>query len=161
MTLIPLAVAAALALQATAAPKTPAQKPGGAAKPAAAAAAKPAAGTLPVTLNYKGKGVVDDKHKLIVWMFADPNVTSSSRPVGTQMTTKNGGKVMFTNAPATPVYLLAVYDETGTYDGVSGPPPPGLPYALYKKAPKGPPTPVTAGTDAVTFTFSDAERWNK
>jgi len=159
MTLIPLVAAAALLLQATAPPKPPAQKPGTATKQSAAA--KPAAGTLPVTLNYKGKGVVDEKHKLIVWMFSDANITSGSRPVGTQMTTKNGGQVMFTNAPSTPVYLFAVYDETGNYDGVSGPPPPGLPCAIYKKAPKGPPTPVTAGTEAVTFTFTDAERWNK
>ena len=159
MTLIQLVAAAAIVLQATTAPKPPAQKPGGSAKPAAAA--KPAAGTLPVTLTYKGKGVVDDKHKLIVWIFSDPNITSGSRPVGTQVTTKNGGTVMFTNAPSTPVYLFAVYDETGSYDGVSGPPPAGLPCALYKKAPKGPPTPVTAGTESVSFTFTDAERWNK
>lgn len=158
MTLIPFVAAAALLLHATAA-----QKPGAPQAPPAkpAAAAKPAAGTLPVTLTYKGKGVVDEKHKLIVWIFADPNVTSASRPVGTQMTTKNGGTVMFTNAPATPVYVFAVYDETGNYDGVSGPPPAGLPCSLYKKTPKGPPTPVTAGVDSVTFTFTDAERWNK
>lgn len=159
MTLIPLVAAAALVLQATAAPKPAAQKPGGAARPAATA--KPAAGTLPVTLTYKGKGVVDEKHKIIAWIFSEPDITSGSRPVGTQITTKNGGTVMFTNAPSTPVYVIAMYDETGNYDGVSGPPPPGLPYSVYKKTPKGAPTPVTAGTDSVKLTFTDAERWNK
>ena len=159
MTLIPLVAAAALLLSPAAAQKPGAPKTPPATKPAAAA--KPAAGTLPVTLTYKGKGVVDEKHKLIAWIFSEPNITSGSRPVGTQITTRNGGTVMFTNAPSTPVYVIAVYDETGNYDGVSGPPPAGLPYALYKKTPKGPPTPVTAGTDTVKLTVTDAERWNK
>ena len=101
MMLIPLVAAAALLLQPTAAPKPAAQKPP--VKAAAAVKPAPAATELPVTLTYKGKGAVDEKHKLIAWIFTDANITSASRPVGTQTTTKNGGTLTFTNVPATPV----------------------------------------------------------
>jgi hypothetical protein len=155
MTIIHLCVAGILLLQSATATKPPAQKP------AAAARAAAASGDLRVTLTYRGKGVVDEKHKLIAWMFTDPNVTSASRPIGTETATKNGAALTFKNAPATPVYVFAVYDQTGSYDGVSGPPPAGLPYALYKKTAKGAPTAVSAGGAPIAFTFTDAERWNK
>lgn len=159
MTLMHLVAAAALVAQSTAAPKPPAGKP---AAPPKAAAAKVNPGELPVTLTYKGKGTVDEKHKLIAWAFSDPNVTSASRPVGsTQFAAKNGATVTFKDLPATPVYIFAVYDETGNYDGVSGPPPAGLPCAMYRKTAKGAATPVTAGTSPITLTFTDAERWKK
>lgn len=143
-----------LLFQSAAAPK-PAPKP-----PASAAKAAAAATDVAVTLSYKGKGTVDANHKVIAWLFSDPNITSGSRPVATQMTAKNGDVVVFKNVPATPVYVFTVFDEKGGYDGVSGPPPAGVPCATYRKLPKGPPTPVKAG-DAVKFTFTDAERWNK
>ena len=138
-------------------PTATSQKPA----PPKAAAARVVPGELPVTLTYKGKGVVDDKHKLIAWLFTDANITSASRPVGTETATSNGATVTFKNAPATPVYVFAVYDETGSYDGVSGPPPAGLPCALYKKTAKGAPTAVSAGATPIALTFNDAERWNK
>lgn len=151
----------ALALSAVLVQAAPAARTGQARTPVKPAAAKAAPGELPVTLTYKGKGAVDEKHKLIAWLFTDPDVTSASRPVGTVTLAKNGGTATFKNAPATPVYIFAVYDETGSYDGVSGPPPHGLPSAIYRKTAKGPPTAVTAGSTAVAFTFTDAERWNK
>ena len=131
-----------------------------AAPPKAAAPAKPAATDIAVTLAYKGRGTVDAQHKLIAWLFTDANVTSNSRPVGTASTAKNGDTVTFKNAPSGPVYVFAVYDEKGGYDGVSGPPPAGVPSALYRKAPKGPPTAVKPG-ELVAVTFTDAERWNR
>ena len=127
--------------------------------PKKAAPAPAAPGDLPVTVTYKGKGTIDQTHKVIVWAFADSNITSASRPLDHAYVTKNGDTVTFKGLSA-PVYLFAVYDQTGAYDGVSGPPPAGLPSATYRQTPKGPPTAVKAGTP-VKFTFDDSEHWNK
>jgi hypothetical protein len=140
------------------------QSAGAAQKPAGATAQKPAAAQkstdVGVTVTYKGKGTVDPAHKVIVFAFTDPNITSGSRPVDTQFAPKNGETVTFKNV-TTPIYVFAVYDEKGTYDGVSGPPPPGLPSATYRKTPKGAPTAVAPGAPAIKFAFDDSERWSK
>ena len=56
----------------------------------AAKAAPPAAAVavtdVVVAISYTGKGTVDANHKVLAWLFADPNVTSASRPVGTPIT---------------------------------------------------------------------------
>ena len=153
MMMLEIAATVLLLLQPAAAQKAAPPKP--------APAVKPAATDLAVTVNYKGKGTVDAGHKIIVWIFSDANLTSASQPLGTQFVTKNGGTVVFKNAPATPVFVFAVYDEKGGYDGISGPPPHGLPSSLYRKGPKTPPVAVKAGGPAITFTFDDSERWNK
>jgi hypothetical protein len=152
--LVHTVVAAALLLQPAAPAKTvPSPQKG------PAAAAKPAPTDLAVTLTYKGKGAVDANHKLIVWLFADANITAASRPLATQFVTKNGDTVTFKDAPATPVYVFAVYDQTGGYDGLSGPPPAGSPSVLYRKTAKGEPTPVKAGAPPIKITFDDSQRW--
>jgi hypothetical protein len=56
------------------------------------------------------------------------------------------------------VYVFAVYDQTGGYDGRSGPPPRGVPKAIYTRTARGAPAPVKGG-QAISFTFTDAERW--
>lgn len=145
MTIWTAAAAASLMLLAQPAPKK--------------AAPAPAPGDLPVTVTYKGKGTIDQTHKVIVWAFADSNITSASRPLDHLYVTKNGETVTFKGLSA-PVYLFAVYDEKGGYDGVDAPPPAGIPAATYRQTPKGPPTAVKPGTP-VTFTFDDSERWNK
>ena len=129
--------------------------------PPAPVTAKPAATDLAVTVTYKGKGTVDAGHKVIVWLFSEADLTSASRPLATQFITKNGETVVFKNAPATPVYVFALYDDKGGYDGISGPPPHGLPASLYRKGPKTPPVAVKAGGPAIRLTFDDSERWNK
>ena len=96
MTLIPIAAAALLMLQTAApAPKKPAPAP-----PKAAAKAAPAASQkstdIAVTVTYKGKGTVDASHKVIVFAFTDPNVTSASRPIATEFAGKNGETIAFT-----------------------------------------------------------------
>lgn len=154
MTIVQIAAASLLLFQAAPAPQTGAAAPQ---KPAAAAAKS---ADVPVTVTYKGRGIVDATHKIIVWVFTDPNVTSASRPVAHQIVTKNNETVTFKDLGASPAYLFAVYDETGKYDGVSGPPPAGIPSSLYRKTPKGAPTAVAPGA-AVKFTFDDSERWNK
>ena len=163
MNVIPIAAAVLLMFQGAAASKPAPKAPAPAKATAAAttAAPKTAATDVGVTVAYKGKGVVDAGHKIIVFAFADANVTSNSRPVGAaQFATKNGETVTFKNVPS-PIYVFAVYDEKGTYDGVSGPPPAGTPSTLYRKTPKGPATAVAPGSPAVKFTFDDSERWSK
>src|SRR3954466_272511 len=143
---IPIAAAALLLLQSTAAPKPASSKPP-AARPAAAAAktaAKTAATDLPVTVTYKGKGTVDATHKVIVWLFTDPNVTSASRPIDHQIATRNNDTVTFKDVTA-PVYVFAIYDTTGSYDGGGGPPPAGVPSAAYGTAAAGAPAAVKPG----------------
>jgi len=155
MTMLCAAAAALLLLQ-------PATKPAPA-KPAPAkpAAAKPAATDVAVTLTYKGKGTVDASHQLIVWLFADPAITSNSRPIATLSTTKNGDTLVFKEVGSAPVYVFAVFDSKGGYDGRSSAPPPGIPTALYSKAPKGPATAVKAGDPTIKLTIDDSQPWNK
>lgn len=153
MMMLEIAATALLLLQPAATQKAPPPKP--------APAAKPTATDIAVTVSYKGKGTVDAGHKVIVWIFSDANLTSASRPLDTQFVTKNGATVVFKNAPATPVFVFAVYDEKGGYDGISGPPPHGLPSALYRKGPQTLPVAVKAGGPAIKLTFDDSERWNK
>jgi len=130
----------------------------------AAKAAPPAAAVavtdVVVAISYTGKGTVDANHKVLAWLFADPNVTSASRPVGAAQTLdRKSGTITFKNAPSTPVYIFTCYDEKGGYDGVGGPPPPGIPCTIYKKTANGAPTAVKAGGPAVKLTFGDTDRW--
>lgn len=132
-----------------------------AAPPPTPAAPKLSSTDLSVSVIYKGKGAVDAAHPVYVWLFDDANITSGSRPYkSSQSVTKNGGTVTFTGVTSSPVFVFAVYNEGGTYDGVSGPPPAGLPASPYRTAAQGPAAPVKPGT-ALKLTFDDSERWNK
>ena len=131
-----------------------------AAKAAPPASTAVAATDVTVALSYTGKGTVDANHRVLAWLFTDPNVTASSRPVGPAQTLdKKSGTITFKSAPSTPVYIFSCYDEKGGYDGVSGPPPPGIPCTIYKKTASGAATAVKAGGPVVKFVFGDTERW--
>src|SRR5688572_2990195 len=113
MMLTPVAAAALMLMQSGATtPRTPAP-----AKPQAAVAkpapGKPAATDLAVTVTYKGKGTVDASHQLIAWLFADPAITSGSRPIATTSSAKNGDTLTFKDVPATPVYVFVAFDQKG------------------------------------------------
>ena len=129
------------------------------AKPAPAAAI--AATDVAVTVSYTGKGVVDAAHNIIVFLFSTPTVGPSSQPLGApQIVTKNGQTVTFNNITTKPVYIFAIYNEKGTYDGASGPPPAGTPIGMYGTA-KGA-TPVTPGMKTpVKLTFTGATKWGQ
>ena len=156
MTILHVAAAAVLLLQ----PAPAAKPPAAAAKPPAAAA-KPAPTDLAVTVSYKGKGTVDEKHQLIAWLFSDAAITSNSRPIATLTTAKNGDTLTFKDVPATPVYVFVAFDRQGGYDGRSGPPPPGTPTAIYRKAAKGEATAVKAGGAPLKIVVDDSQPWNK
>ncbi|HET7219429.1 MAG TPA: hypothetical protein VFJ02_15335 [Vicinamibacterales bacterium] len=116
------------------------------------------AGDVTVTASYKGKGTVDPKHAILVFLFDHPTPTASSEPLAREVITKNGDTVTFKNVTADTVYVTLVYDEKSTYDGRSGPPPAGTPIGSYAKAGKA--VPVKPGPDAkLTATFDDSRRW--
>jgi hypothetical protein len=140
----PSDLSTALSAQAQAQP--PAAKPG----------AKPA--TLAVTVNYTGKGTVDAKTEILVFLFAEPD-PGQNPPLAFQPITKNGGTATFTGVTQDPVYVVAAYDEKANYDGNSEPPV-GTPVGRYDK--DGKLVPVSAAkTPKIKFSFSDATRWKQ
>jgi hypothetical protein len=121
-----------------------------------------AADHVAVTVNYTGKGPVDPGHAVLLFLLADPNVGPASRPIAPpQFVRKNGETVRFENISAPTVYIVAVYNENGTYDGGSVPPE-GIPYTVYAKDAKSPPIGVKPGPKtAIKITFNDSRRWGK
>lgn len=118
-------------------------------------------GDVNVTVTYKGKGAVDATHELLVFLFTDPKIDASSRPIAVRPVKQNGGTAIFNNVLANPVYVVAVYDEKDDYDGTSGPPPDGTPIGTYTvPAAKGAAAAVVPGPKgAIKLTFDDSRRW--
>lgn len=115
-------------------------------------------GELSVTVTYTGKGAVDDKHEILVFLFDHPTPTADSEPIASQTTTKSGGTVTFKGVTQDPVYVVFVYDQAANYDGQSGPPPAGTPIGSYQK--DGKPVPVKPGPAAkIKASFDDSVRW--
>jgi len=97
--------------------------------------------TLKVKLNYTGSGTVDDKHKIVVFVFDSPDfMQGNAMPVGSQSTPSKNGSVTFSDLASSPVYVTAVFDPAGQYDGMSAPPS-GSSLGLYSKTP-GTPEPI-------------------
>lgn len=121
---------------------------------------KAASRTLKVKLHYTGAGTVDDKHKIIVFMFDSPDFAQgNAMPTGMQMAAAKDGTVTF-SATASPVYVASVYDPTGGYDGQSGPPPSGSSLGMYTKEPPAPgPIAIEAGkTVEIDVSFDDSQK---
>ncbi|HTT63099.1 MAG TPA: hypothetical protein VMG35_14695 [Bryobacteraceae bacterium] len=117
--------------------------------------------TLKVKVNYTGSGTVDDKHKIQVFMFDSPDFAQGNgMPTGMQMTAAKDGTVTFTEIAGSPVYLAAVYDPSGGYDGESGPPPTGSSLGMYTKEPPKPePINIDPGKTAeVELPFDDTAK---
>src|SRR5262245_41215056 len=126
-----------------------------------AATSTPAlAADLAVTVTYTGKAAVDAKHDILVFLFADANITEASIPLTVQSIPKSGGTATFKNVTQDPVYVVMVFNEQANYTGQDGPPPPGLPWAIHGKG--GKPIPVSAATTPqIKTTFDDSQRWGK
>ncbi len=119
-------------------------------------------GAVAVTVTYTGKGTVDAKHHILVFLFSDPNVTNASEPLAHQAIVENKGTATFKDVTASPVYVFVAYDAQSNYDGESGPPPEGTPVGAYRKAAGSPPLPVQPGPmTAVKISFDDSERWKR
>ena len=101
------------------------------------------AGTVKVTVTYKGKGKVDAAHKLWVYLFDSPNIGAGSIPIGQVALDINGGDAVFENVAGDQVYVAVAFDEQGTMTG-DGPPPTGSPIGILSGA-NGAPAAVTPG----------------
>jgi|SRR5579884_429965 len=117
--------------------------------------------TLKVKLNYTGSGTVDDKHHIIVFLFDSPDfMQGGAMPITSQSATAKDGTVTFTDLDKSPVYASAVYDPSGEYDGMSGPPPSGSSLGLYSKTP-GEPAAINIDpgkTGDATIAFDDSAK---
>ena len=124
---------------------------------AAAATARVAAGTVKVTLNYKGKGTVDGSHRVWVWLFTSPDLGPNAMPIAELSVDSNGGVATFEGVSAERVWIAAAFDEQGVMSG-NAPPPSGVPVGIYIGA-DGIPKSVSPG-DAATavLTFDDSIR---
>lgn len=146
---------------------TLAQTAGGqAAKPAAPQGAATAAATgqqgLSVTVKYTGKGVVDATHEVLIALLPTATVSSESRPLAMLPVTKNGGVATFTNVSSSPVYVLAVYDDKGTWDAQAGPPPTGTPMGWYMAPKTSVPAPVKPGAKVtIALTFDGSKKFGQ
>jgi hypothetical protein len=125
--------------------------------PDKAPAKAPASRTLKVKLNYTGAGTVDDKHKIIVFLFDSPDfVQGNAMPVGVQQASAKNETATFADLATSPVYVVAVFDPTGQYEGMSAPPS-GSSMGMYSKTP-GTPDPVRiepGETVEIQMTFDD------
>jgi len=134
-----------------------------AAPPAAAPAAAAAQKSVTVTVKYTGKGVVDASHDIVVVLLATPSVgPSSGDPIAMQSVTKNGGVATFPNVGTATVYVLAVYDDKGTWNQQQGPPPVGTPMGWYMAPKATAPTAVTPGPKGVAaLTFDGSKKFGQ
>jgi hypothetical protein len=118
-------------------------------------------GKLAISVEYTGKGAVDQNHRLWIWVFDNPDSSTwpDSTPLAVAMLTENGASHKFTGLPKQ-VYFGTAYDEAGGYDGTAGPPPAGTPISVYGMADGGMAQAVGTGGDdaAVKATFDDSFR---
>ncbi len=122
--------------------------------------AAPAGRILKVTVKYTGAGAVDDTHKLYLFVFDTPDIQSGPMPIGASSTNKNESVVSIENLSVSPVYVAAVFDSNGTYDGMSAPPS-GSPAAMYMKEQPGIATAIKiepGQTGEIEFVFDDSFR---
>ena len=123
----------------------------------AAASARVAAGTVKVTLNYKGKGTVDGSHRVWVWLFTSPDIGPNAMPIAELTVDTNGGVATFEGISAERVWIAAAFDEQGMMSG-NAPPPSGTPVGVYMGA-DGVPKGVVPGEAATAvLTFDDSFR---
>lgn len=124
---------------------------------AATAGVRVTAGSVKVTINYKGEGTVDGSHRLWVWLFSSPDIGPGSMPIAEMSIDTNGGVAVFDGVTAERVWIAAAFDEQGTMSG-NAPPPPGSPVGLYVGS-DGAPRGVTPGDTAdAVLTFDDSQR---
>jgi hypothetical protein len=113
-------------------------------------------GTVRVKVHYTGAGAVDEKHKILVFLFDTPDfVRGGQVPFAKMDATKKSATVAFSDVSKSPAYVTAVYDPKGAYDG--GPPPVGASLGMYSKTSGEPgPVKVEAGkTVSVEVNFDD------
>ena len=116
--------------------------------------------TLKVTVNYTGSGEVNVNSAVYLSVWDSPNMAGGAIPIGQQVVTENGDVASFENLTASTVYVAALYDEKGDWDGASAPPS-GMPAGVHSTDPTGAPSAIEVGdrqTVELEFSFSDAFR---
>jgi hypothetical protein len=114
---------------------------------------------LRVKVHYRGSGIVDDKHKIVVFLFDSPDFGRKAVMAFAVMSTDSkDGTVTFHDVAKSPAYVGTVYEPSGSYAERQGPPPPGSSLGMYSKTPGQPaPVKVEAGkTIDVELTFDDS-----
>jgi len=114
---------------------------------------------LRVKVHYRGSGTVDEKHKIVVFLFDSPDFGRSNVMAFAVMSTSSkDGTVTFQDVAKSPAYIGTVYEPSGSYAERQGPPPPGSSLGMYSKTPGQPaPVKVEAGkTIDVELTFDDS-----
>jgi hypothetical protein len=122
-----------------------------------AAALVKAAGTVTVTLTYKGKGTVDGSHRIWVWLFTSPDLGPNSMPIAELSVDSNGGEATFEGISAERVWIAAAFDEQGVMSG-NAPPPSGIPVGVYMGSDGAPKSVVPGDAATAVLTFDDAFR---
>ena len=116
-----------------------------------------AAGTVKVTVTYKGKGTVDASHKLWVWIFDTPNIGAGSMPIDQVSLDANGAQAVFENVAPGQVWIAVAFDQQGAMMG-DAPPPTGSPVSVHAGK-DGMPLAVTPGEKGLaSITFDDSMR---
>ncbi len=120
----------------------------------------PATGTLKVKLNYTGAGTIDEKHKIILFLFDSPDfVQGNVMPIASGSAKAKDETVTFPDLDKSPVYVVAVYDPAGAYEGMSAPPS-GSSMGMYSKTP-GQPEPIKiepGNTVQIDLAFDDTAK---
>ena len=116
-----------------------------------------AAGTVKVTINYKGKGTVDATHRVWVWLFTSPDIGPGSMPIAELTIEKNGETATFDGVGEDRVWIAVAYDEHGVMTG-NAPPPSGTPVGLYVGSDGAPRGVVPGDSTVAVLTFDDSFR---
>lgn len=114
---------------------------------------------LRVKVHYTGSGTVDEKHKIVVFLFDSPDFGRRAVMAFAVMSTASkDGTVTFNDVTKSPAYIGTVYDPNPGYADRQGPPPPGSSLGMYSKTPgQAAPVKVEAGkTIDVELSFDDS-----
>ena len=104
--------------------------------------------TLKVAVNYTGGGEVNSTNAIYLALWDTPNMQGGAIPVATAVAAKNSDVVSFENLTASTVYLSALYDEKGGWDGASAVPS-GTPAGVHSTDTYGAPSPIEVGDGRV------------
>jgi uncharacterized protein (DUF2141 family) len=115
--------------------------------------------SLTVKLTYNGSGTVDKSHKIIVFVFDSPDFVQGANvlPIASGSATEKTQTVAISGLSPDTVYLVAIFDPSGAYDGTSGPPPSGASIGLHGDA--GAPAPIKLQADKpaqIDLAFDDS-----
>lgn len=154
--IVPLAFVMLMATAAVHLSTAVAASAGARAAAADAAAILKSAAAVHVSVTYNGKGAVDARHRVWVWLFDTPDIGPGAMPIAGLSLDTNGSLAAFDGISAAQVWIAAAYDESGTMTG-NGPPPSGSPIGLLV-GPDGRPQSVAPGSEPVALTFDDSQR---